>query len=348
MSLDTLAKVDLHCCFDGAIDPSLLAAWQVRAGGEPVGGPELAASLAITALDQLPERKAWLNGLLRGPDDLTEAALTLARRLIAEVVVHVELVVDAQTLATGDMNPLDVVNAIDAGCETSVSERDDVFLSWVLLVELPAHADSAACESLVRGLLADRPQRLVGIVVADDPKAGSLSRVAAAVELARKNDLRVVVVAGDRKDPARVDAALEMGAQRIVGGAAGLLREDTLVQLRARRVPVVSLPSVQMMAGVARSWNSHPLKRFKESSVLTAVGSGWPTWTHSTLSGELETVSRNLHWRLDDLRNATTRAVEAGFMAPTLRFQLARTVEIWRHRPLVQAQAKAGGDPFAM
>lgn len=348
MSLDTLAKVDLHCCFDGAIDPSLLAAWQVRAGGEPVSGPELTTRLALTGLDQLADRKAWTKGLLRGPDDLTEAALGLARRLIAEVVVHVELVVDVETLNCGELSTLEVVNAIDAGCDTAVTERDDVFLSWVLLVELPAHADSKACEAIVHGLLEDRPPRLVGIVVADDPKAGSLSRVAAAVELARKNDLKVVVVAGDRKDPARVSAALEMGAHRIVGGTAALQREDTLVQLRARRVPVVSLPNTQMMAGMARSWNTHPLKRFKDASVLTAVGSGWPTWTASSLSGELEAVSRNLHWRLDDLRNATTRAVEAGFMAPTLRFQLARTVEIWRHRPLVQAQAKSGGDPFAM
>ncbi|MBM4344024.1 MAG: hypothetical protein FJ100_11715 [Deltaproteobacteria bacterium] len=348
MSLETLAKVDLHCCFDGAIDPSLLATWQARAGGEATGGSELAAQLHVSALDQLPDRKAWLKAVLRSPDDLTEAALVLARRLIAEVVVHVELVVDADTLACGTLQPIEVVQAIDAGCEAAVTERDDVFLSWVLLVELPATADSNACVDLVRGLVVDRPPRLAGIVVADDPKAGPLSRVAAAVELARRNDLKVVVVAGDRKDAARVHAALEFGAQRIVGGTAALSREETLVRLRAGRVPVVSLPTVQMMAGMARSWNSHPLKRFKEASVLTAVGSGWPTWTGSSLSGELEAVSRNLHWRLDDLRNATTRAVEAGFMAPTLRFQLARTVEIWRHRPLVQAQAKAGGDPFAM
>lgn len=348
MSIETLAKVDLHCCFDGALEPALLAQWQLRAGGAEVTATELAASLKIVSPHDVVQRRAWLKALVRDADDLTEAATRLARHLIAEVVVHVEIIVDCETLAGNGMAPIDIVRAIDAGCEQAVTERDDVFLSWVQLVQVPPEADSQTCVALLKGLLEDRPERLVGIFIADDPSAGDLTRVAAVIELARKHDLKVVAAVGDRKDPKRVLAALELGVQRIVGGTAALNHPETLLQLRARRVPVVSIPTLQMLAGMARSWNTHPIKRMKENSILTAVGSGWPTWTGLSLAGELEAVSRNLHWHLDDLRNLTTRAVEAGFMPPTLRFQLARTVEVWRHRPMVQAQAKSGGDPFAM
>jgi len=347
MSLDTLAKVDLHLCLDGAIDKATLAQWHERSAGS-APPPGFVDALRVASVADVAARRAWLKGLIRSPDDLTDAALRLARRLIAEVVVHVEIVVDCDTLAADGMSPADVVRAIDAGCEQAVTERDDVFLSWVILVEIPPTAGARACEQLVAAVTSDRCERLAGIFIAADPKAGSLDRVAGAIARARAADLRVVAAVGDERDAPRVLAALELGVHRIVGGTAALQREDVLVQLRARRVPVVSLPTMQMLAGMARSWNSHPLKRFKEASVLTAVGSGWPTWFGSSLSGELEVVSRQLHWRLDDLRNLTTRAIEAGFMAPTLRFQLARTVEVWRHRPLVQAQAKSGGDPFAM
>lgn len=348
MSLDTLAKVDLHCCLDGAIDPSLLGQWQMRAGGAATTGPALSAAMALTKPEQVADRRAWLQPLLQSADDLIDASADLARRLIAEVVVHVELVIDCDTLRCNGLPPCEVLRAVDAGCELAVTERDDVFLSWTLLVEVSATATSSEALALVQQVIADRPDRVAGFYFADDAKAASLDRIAAAVAAIKAADLRVVIAAGDRKDPDRVLAALNLGAHRLVGGTAGLGREDVMLQLRARRVPVVSLPSLQMMAGMARSWNSHPIKRMKDGSVMAVVGSGWPTWTQSSLTGELEQVSRQLHWHLDDLRNLTTRAIEAGFMPPTLRFQLARTVEIWRHRPMVQALAKTGGDPFAM
>lgn len=348
MSLDTLAKVDLHRYFDGAIHPSVLAQWQARAeGGEP-DAVALAATLPIRNMDELAERRRWLAGLIRGPEDLTAAALDMARRLIAEVVVHVELVVEPDVLAVAGMGVADVLRAIDAGCETAVTERDDVFLSWSLLVEIPARLGDAEARALLQALLDDEVPHLGGIVLADDPASTPIAARQQVLELARQADLGRAAVCGDRRDAQRMADAVEAGVQRLVGGLAAMPKDQPLVTLRARRTPLVMLPSAQVLAGTVRGWPAHPLRKFKEAGLFTVVGSGWPTWLGLTLSDELELVSRHLHWRLDELRNLTTRAIEAAWMPPNLRFQLARTVEVWRHRPLVQAQAKNGGDPFAM
>ncbi len=347
MSIDTLAKVDLYCVFDSAIHPSVLARWAERKGEAMPSPSELETAYRTATVAQIPERRAWVKGLLQSSADLTDAALDQARRLIAEVVVHVEWVIDLDILQVAGLSPADILIALDAGCTEAVTERDDVFLSWSFLVQFPEQCSHDDAVALVRGLASNPDvQHLGGFVVPGGSK--SLDWAVGAFEACKELSLGRVVVAGDQRDAARVLSAIQLGAQRIVGGTAALGREDILLQLRAHRVPVVALPTAQVLGGVApRGWPSLPLKKMKEAGLSTVLGSGWPTWLGSSLTSEMEQVSKHLHWRLDDLRNVTTRGVEAGFMAPNLRFSLARTVEIWRHRPLVQAQVK-GGDPFAL
>lgn len=348
MSLDTLAKVDLFCYADGAIRPETLVKWIARDTGHEPLNAEVARQAKIDKIEQIAEKRAWLRTMLRGPEDLTDAMADLARHYIAEVVVHVELVVDLPTLLLPGMTVAELLAALDAGCEIAVTERDDVFLSRMLLVEIPCDYSGEQALALVEELIRDAPANLGGVVIADDPQGRPLERFAAAMQRAAAADLGRVAVVGDRRDAARVKAAIDLGVQRVVGGTVAAQKDDLLVALRARRMPIVALPTAQVLGGVVRSWQAHPIRKMKEAGLFTVVGSGWPTWLGMTLSEELEQVSRHQHWRLDDLRNLTTRAIEAAFMPPTLRFQLARTVEIWRHRPLVQAQAKSGGDPWSM
>lgn len=348
MSLDTLAKVDLFCYADGAIRPETLARWIGRQSGHEPLNAEAARLAKVEKIEQIAEKRQWLRSLVTGEDDLTEAMADLARHYIASVVVHVELVVDLPTLLLPGMTAAQLLRALDAGCEVAVTERDDVFLSRAMLVEIPCDYNEEQALSLVEELIREAPPNFRGVVLADDPQGRPLARFAPALQRAAEADLGRVAIVGDRRDAARVQQALELGVQRIVGGTVAVQKDEVLTALRARRVPVVALPTAQVLGNVVRSWQAHPIRKMKEAGLFTVVGSGWPTWLGMTLSEELEQVSRHQHWRLDDLRNLTTRAIEAAFMPPTLRFQLARTVEVWRHRPLVQAQAKSGGDPWSL
>lgn len=348
MSLDTLAKVDLFCYADGAVRPETLVRWIGRQTGKEPLNAEALRMAKVEKIEEIADKRQWLRSLMTGPDDLTEAMADLARHYIAEVVVHVELVVDLPTLQLPGMTPSQVLSALDAGCELAVTERDDVFLSRMLLVEIPCDYTGEQAVALVDELIRDRPPSFAGVVLADDPQGRPLERFAEALQHAAAADLGRVALVGDRRDAGRVQAALDLGVQRIVGGTVVLQRDELLVPMRARRMPIVALPTAQVLGGVVRGWQAHPIRKMKEAGLFTVVGSGWPTWLGMTLSEELEQVSRHQHWRLDDLRNLTTRAIEAAFMPPTLRFQLARTVEVWRHRPLVQAQAKSGGDPWSL
>jgi adenosine deaminase len=263
-------------------------------------------------------------------------------------VVHVEIFVDPLAFAGTGLAPAEVLAAIDRGLMTSVTEEEDErFLSWVLVPELRRDLPADAAESLVRALVvADRERedpssRWGGLAVSGEGEATqSALHLAGALALARELGEETqslqgrVIAAGDQGGRERVAEALELGAQRIVGGTAALKDANMVLQLRAHRTPVCILPTWQVVSGAARSMASHPLRKMKEAGLFVVMGTGWPELLGTSMTGELEQMARYHNWRLDDMRNASTRAIEAAFMAPNLRFHLARRIEIWRHRPL--------------
>jgi adenosine deaminase len=332
-AVDTLAKVDLCLHFEGALPVETLnrlAAAQDRTWD----------AAAVTDLATLADARRLVRDIVRDEDALFEAALDLGRRLCAATVVHVELVVDP----TGwpQLAPADVLGAIDRGLMQAVTEEEEErFLSWVLLPALPRQLTTDDALVLIDGVLDADLDRLGGVLVlGDDEKSHGAMHLQSVLErvreagMEREIKLGRVVTAGDLGGKERVAEALAMGVERVVGGTAALKDPATLLQLRAHRTPVLLQPSWQVLAGVAKSMATHPLRKWKEAGVFTVLGSGWPELMATSMAAELEQLSKHHHWRLDDMRNASTRGIEAAFMAPNLRFHLARRIEVWRHRPL--------------
>ena len=336
-AIDTLAKVDLCCHFDGALSLEFMGQL-AAARGLPEGTDEQALQARVTATDlaTLLTARDWVRGLFKTGDELHQAALDLGRRLITETVVHVELFVDPTAFPATGLKPEEVLAILDAGLMTSVTEEEDErFLSWVLVPELRREMTAEQAETLVQALLEAELERLGGVAVSDENEATlSALHLAGALELARAAGIGRVVAAGDHGNKDRVREAVTLNAQRLTGATAALKDPALLLQLRAHRTPVVVLPSWQVLTGAARSMTSLPLRKMKEAGLFVTLGTGWPTLLGTSMTLELEHMAKHHSWRLDDMRNASARGIEAAFMAPTLRFHLARRIEIWRHRPL--------------
>ena len=134
-AVDSLAKVDLCCHFEGAVSSETLyrlAAEQNRSWD----------AAPVTDLATLADARRLVRGILRDEDALFEAALDLGRRMCAETVVHIELVVDPA--GWPQLTPAEVLGAIDRGLMQAVTEEEEErFLSWVLLPALPLPVASA-------------------------------------------------------------------------------------------------------------------------------------------------------------------------------------------------------------
>ena len=257
--------------------------------------------------------------------DLTQSVADERTRWHADGVLHGELIVDLRDWP----DPVAALQAIDAGMQP---EDPTTLWSYALLVaidgpwpELPAVIDDAEV-SAVRGVLATL-----------DADLGALEATWRAVQTA---GWRRMVHA---ESGARLKQAFALGFDRLVGGV-GLLREpDLLAHLRVHRLPVLMSPSAQLAAKVVSTWAQHPLRLLTEAGITTVIGSGWPQAVATTLSAELEAVSRHHHWKLEQLRTLMTRNAEAAAIRPEARFGIARQIESWRHRPHAAAAAKGDG-----
>lgn len=258
--------------------------------------------------------------------DLTATVATQRARWQADGVLHGELIVDLRDFA----DPAAALHAIDAGMVC-----DDAPWSYALLVaidapwpELPELVADAEVTSL-RGVIATLQANLADLTAT----------------------WRAVQAAGWRRmvhaeTTAQLKAAVGLGFDRLIGGAALPRDAELLAYLRAHRVPVMLSPSAQMAEKLVAGWPQMPLRALTDAGLTTVVGSGWPVAQADSLSAELESVSRHLHWKLEQLRTLMTRNAEAAAIEPEARFGIARQIESWRHRPHAPAPGK--GDNWSL
>ena len=339
-ALDTLPKVDLSCHFEGALPLALLSQLARKHGRADADAP--LGPLPVTDLAGLADARAKVRSLLVTADDFFAAGQALGAALLEQAVMHVDLHVDPTLWPASHCKPAELLESIDAGLCAARPDGEETLLSWSFLIELRRELTAEAATAVVQAILdAEVPHVGAVAVAAENAPGESALHLEAAFALAKEAGL-IRVVATDRGKGLLAEA-LQLGAQRIVGGAAALEDADLLLQLRAHRLPIAICPSAQVLLGLTRSIAELRLRKMKDAGLFVALGSGWPVLLGTSIGAEFEAVTRHHHWRLDDVRNATARAIEAVSTDATRRFQLARTVEIWRHRPMA-GPGKKGDD----
>jgi adenosine deaminase len=331
----TLPKVDLHCELLGAVTPELLAEWLAEAG-------DGRAPAALVGRGGAAAWDATLDGvaaLVRKPRQIEALAYGLGQRAILDAVVHVELVVEPLRLA---LPAAAAFEALERGLDRAVEASDDALLSWSLIVAARRGDDAAAWTEALAAWRAAAGDRLRAVALLGD-EARDAAGLVPALQRARADGLPVVVTAGYGGRWRDVDAALALEPVRVVHGVHLLRHEDALTALRARRVAVICLPTLEARCELVREGTPPSVGRLGEAGLFATVATGAPGLLQTNLSAEFDRTSHGLGWRLEQMRTATARAVEAAFIDPKLRFVVARAVENWRHRPRLSAGSTDDG-----
>jgi hypothetical protein len=330
MALQSLAKVDPYCHLDGALAGSL--PW-------PAGFVASNTDL-IRARQQAAAQVAGLG-------QLQQSVAHLASTWLQNGIMHVDLVVTLEHWQHLGLGPHDLLVAIAAPLRQLAQQTP---WSWSLVVEwpmdgMPAQASAALTDLTDLAALAD-PQALAGISLGlpAQQEVTDLNGWSELLQAAKAAGLQRQVVA--ETSLPLMQAAIDAGIDRLVGGTALVTDAALTGHLRAHRLPLVQLPSWQLQAGLVDRPARSPLGALRNQGVLVSVASGWPALLGATLTDVLQQVSVSQVWRLDDLRAATARAIEAAWLLPQSRMALGRMVESWRHRPHAQPGAK--GDPFSL
>ncbi len=336
----TLPKVELYCRVTDAMD-RFQASELAKAAGLPEGTDEAAldARLKVTDAAEFLAASSWQAQLVRSAANLQQLANRTAKRMIAHAVVHAELAVDICALPCTAKEAFD---AIDEGIADAVDDSDDAFFSWSLVGELRRGTSGADACAAIDAWHDIAEERLCAISIVGDESV-PVGELNDAVRLARKHGLSVAVQAGLTGRARHLTDAIALEADRVLHGT-GVTRSDkAMLHLRARRVPVLVAPALEVACGRAKSFTAHPIARMQEGGLFVTVASVSPGLIDCDLTGQLEALSQHQGWRLDRIRNLMLRSVESAFMRPRDRFVIARAVENWRHRPKLTAGSEDTG-----
>lgn len=326
----TLPKVDLYCRLAGALDVEFLGL--LAAENDLAEGTDealLRKTLSFSDPAQFEAAMAWVSGLFKRPGAWERAGRRIGDKLIQDNVVHAELYVD---VGPGGVDAVTAMEALDRGLVEALEEDEDAFLSWGFVIEARRGGDVAAFTKVLNAVLEANLPRFVAIALLGDEDVAA-AQWAPVMEMARTHSLGRIVQAGFGGGNRQVTEAIDMGASRLLHTLRGDRDEKLALHLRAHRLPVVVAPELEVRCGRSRSLAQHPLARMREAGLFVIAASGAPGVMEVSLSEQFELLSRHMKWRLDEMRNATARAIEAACIDARLRFTIARAVENWRHRP---------------
>ena len=109
---------------------------------------------------------------------------------------------------------------------------------------------------------------------------------------ARTAGLRLVAHAGETTGPESVWAALEMGAERIGHGIAAARDPDLMRCLRERDIPLEICITSNLVTGVVKRLEDHPVRRLYDAGVPIVLNTDDPAMFACTLAGEYRLAHR--------------------------------------------------------
>lgn len=129
---------------------------------------------------------------------------------------------------------------------------------------------------------------------------------------AREAGLHLTAHAGETGPPEHIRIALaEWGVERIGHGVQAYRDPDLIDGLRAMGIPLEVCPTSNLVLGVVRRIEEHPLEAYRQQGLRITLGSDDPSLFGTTLSEEFLKAARTFDWD----REIVSKIIEEGWQA---------------------------------
>lgn len=316
--------VDLHSHLEGRVRPETAA--------------ELASELGLAAPEGGWERAIQLDG----PADLTvylaKVAVTYpffrspgaARRIAREAVLdgaaegldYLELRFGPATHADDEAGLDEVISAVTEGMREASAESG---MPSGAVVAALRHHDRETNLAVARAAARAAGDGVVGFDLAGDELLfPDLRPHVEAFQVARAAGLGITCHAAEAAPgPAAREAAELLGATRIGHGAHIVEDADTLAWAADSGIVVEVCPTSNWYTGAIPSVDKHPAPAFRDAGVRLVLGDDNPLQTRAGMQRERELLASVLGFTPSDLAALDHVSVDAAFVEPAVRRQLA-------------------------
>jgi adenosine deaminase/aminodeoxyfutalosine deaminase len=295
------AKAELHLHLEGSVDAATLL--ELAPGLSPEAAEAMYRFDGFAGF--LQSFAAVVKSLTR-PEDYGLVTRRLIEKLEAENVRYAEVIVSAGVVLWKGQEFGPVFDAI-----AGAAEESPVKVRWVLDAVRQFGAEHAM---EVARLAAERTGRgVVGFGIGGDEERGPASWFHAVYEFAREAGLHLTAHAGESAGPESVWQALELGVERIGHGIRAV--EDALLveHLREERIPLEISITSNLVTGVTRSLEEHPVRRLFDAGVPITLNTDDPAMFGTTLSHEYEVAARHFGFSEAELREVSRNAFRYAF-----------------------------------
>jgi aminodeoxyfutalosine deaminase len=296
-----MPKAELHLHLEGSVEPETLH--------------ELDPSTPLDTLREIyryPDFEGFLKAFgevgkrLRTPEDYGLATRRLLECLAAQHVCYAEIILAAGVVLWKEQEFAPVFDAVSQAARGAPVE-----VRWILDAVRQFGPEQAMT---VARLAAERLDRgVVAFGIGGSEERGPAEWFTDVFAFAKSAGLRLTAHAGESTGPESVWAALDLGAERIGHGIAAVRDPDLMRRLRERDIPLEISITSNLVTGVVKRIEDHPLRRLYDARVPIVLNTDDPAMFGCTLVDEYRLAARQFGFSDAELRGIAENGFRYAF-----------------------------------
>lgn len=296
-----IPKAELHLHLEGSVEPETLHELDPATPVE-----EFRALYQYADFDAFLKAFGVIGKRLRTPADYALITRRLLGRLEAQNVRYAEIILAAGVVLWKGQEFAPIFDAVREAAADSPVE-----VHWILDAvrqfgpEQGMQVAQWAAERVGRGVVA--------LGIGGSEERGPAEWFTEAYAFARDAGLRLVAHAGESTGPESIWAALKLGAERIGHGIAAVEDANLLRHLRERDIPLEICVTSNLVTGVVKRMEDHPVRRIYDAGVPIVLNTDDPAMFRCTLLGEYRLAASAFGFSEAELRGIAENGFRYGF-----------------------------------
>lgn len=326
-----LPKAELHVHHVGSASPRIVSELAARHPDSkvPTDPEALVDYFTFTDFAHFIEVYLSVVDLIRTPEDVRLLTYEIARDMGRQQIRYAELTVTPFSSTRRGIDEGAFMDAIEDARKAAEADFGTV-LRWCF--DIPGEAGLEAAEETTRLATTDklRPEGLVSFGLGGPEVGVARPQFKPYFDRAIAAGLRSVPHAGETTGPGTVwDALTELRAERIGHGTSSAQDPKLLAHLAEHRVALEVCPTSNIATRAVRTLDEHPIKEFVRAGVLVTINSDDPPMFGTDLNNEYAVAARLLDLDEQALAALAKNAVEASFLDPAGKTELAGEIDTY-------------------
>ena len=324
MTIDALAKVELHVHLEGTAAPELVQRLAAR-NGITLPGRLLNEHGRFHYGDFLDFLRTYdmAASVIRTAEDYRDITYEYLRDCAAEGAIYVELTASPDHARLVGLSDEEHLDGITRGIDDA---RRLHGIEGRILISAVRNFGLEQALAVARYAAAETHPYVVGFSMAGDEAGFPIADFADAYAIAAAAGLGCTVHAGEWAGADSVRAALTLPVTRIDHGVRAVEDRALVTELAERQIVLNTCPTSNIVLGVFPGFDEHPLPQLRDAGVRLTLGSDDPPYFGATIGGEYRVCAERLGFSAEELQRVTLTAIDAAFCDETLKAALRARV----------------------